>query len=103
MDLMDKEHYLNIIELLKKTLEFYADETNYSGAMGNAAMIEMDRGEQARFTLKSIQSLMKQTQEMGDSFDELLKNVSAFKEDDPKENPMDKLLKDIQKLKDGGN
>jgi len=101
MELLDKEHYVNIIELLKIALEFYAKENNYSGHMGNAAPIDMDRGEQARFTLKNVESILKQTQEMGDNIDELMKNYGVAGEANV--NPMEKLLKDIEKLKNNGD
>ena len=39
---------------------------------------------------------------MGDNIDELLKSYGSSSEATTA-NPMDKLLKDIQKLKDGGN
>ena len=44
----------NLIELLRQALLFYANENNYSGAMGNAALIEIDKGSQAKFALTKI-------------------------------------------------
>ena len=107
MELLDKEHYINIIELLKQSLEFYANSSNYNGVPEkdfkgfSESLIIKDRGEQARFALKSVASILKQTQEMGDNLDELLKNVGSG--DAEAENTMEELLKKMQNLKDDGN
>ena len=108
MELLDKEHYVNIIELLKKSLEFYAKEDNYEKRPVThicvetmTSNVELDQGGQARFTLKSVESILKQTQEMGDNIDELMKNYGVAGEANV--NPMEKLLKDIEKLKNSGN
>ena len=46
------EEYENLISVMKKALEFYADQRNYDGPMGNAALIDLDEhGSQARLLL----------------------------------------------------
>ena len=36
------EEYENLISVMKKALEFYADQRNYDGPMGNAALIDLE-------------------------------------------------------------
>lgn len=57
---MNNTQYENIIVLLKKALEFYADEDNYvQKAVGSELVtrIEMDNGYQARFAIDNINKL----------------------------------------------
>lgn len=99
MELLDKEHYLNIIELLKRALEFYADEKQYTGSHPR---IELDGGVQAQFALNSVAAILKQTQEMGDNIDELMKSYGTSSEE-VNINPMEKFMEEIEKLKKSGN
>jgi hypothetical protein len=52
------EQYENLVALLKQALKFYANSSNYHGAMGTIAPIDSDeQGSQARFALKKIEEL----------------------------------------------
>ena len=49
------DEYYNIVELLKKALEFYAADDNYTQkTMEDPKMVELDRGSQARFALDKL-------------------------------------------------
>jgi aminopeptidase N len=61
---MENEENPNLVELLKQALLFYADETNYTGAMGNYALITADKGSQARFALTKIEEFTKNNNEL---------------------------------------
>jgi len=64
------EEYENVIALMKKALEFYADPKNYTGTM---AMIDLDeQGSQARFALKQAEDLIEQNLKMQEDYDRLM-------------------------------
>jgi hypothetical protein len=66
------EEYQNLVNLLKTTLEFYADERNYAGYMGNPASIDLDEhGSQARFVLAKVKELEELNQKMQDDYDRI--------------------------------
>ena len=73
---MDDDVYLNTINLLKKALEFYANESNYENNIplnGElCSYVELDNGEQARFALKKI------NEEIIDYYDKIEKNIADF-------------------------
>ena len=55
---MSIEQYENLVELLKQALKFYANPSNYNGAMGTIAPIDSDEyGSQARFALSKIDEI----------------------------------------------
>ena len=60
---MNKDQYINIIELQKQALQFYADENNYVKKLPDLSInklvshIDLDKGTQARFVLNQIKSL----------------------------------------------
>ena len=67
------EDYQNIVELMKKALEFYADNNNYHGGMGNIALIDADeRGSQARFALFKLRNFSDERDEQEKDF---VKNI----------------------------
>lgn len=52
------EQYENLVALLKKALEFYANSSTYHSGMGTITSIGLDEyGYQARFALKKIEEL----------------------------------------------
>ncbi len=52
------EQYENLVVLLKKVLEFYANDNNYNGRKDIVGLIDKDGGSQARFALKKIEELV---------------------------------------------
>ena len=88
----------NHIELLRQALLFYADENNYHGAMGNAALIEMDKGSQARFALTNLDKLKDYDNKMEADY---LKNMDeAIKNEDSPENVL-KIIEGFKKIASG--
>lgn len=76
---MNSEQYENLIALLKKALEFYADQRNYDGPMGTISSISSDEyGSQARFALEQIKKLEALNLEAENDF---LKNAEALTEE----------------------
>jgi len=67
------EEYQNLVALLKTTLEFYADDTNYAEYMGNPATIALDAyGSQARFALSKIKEVETQSQKLLEDYEKLV-------------------------------
>lgn len=97
---MEKEHYENIIELLKRTLSFYSNVDNYVQNKNlNSkliSMIELDGGEQARKIIEHVNKLLKQEENVEDDYLKLIKN----KKEDLTE-LKEKIIKDIKDLKNG--
>jgi len=92
------EEYQNLIELLKKALEFYADTNNYHGAMGTVAMIDLDEhGSQARFALNKIKEMTDTKDKMEADF---VKNMGEAIENNES---TDNMLKIIEEFKNLGN
>ena len=64
------EEFENVIALMKKALEFYADPKNYEGTI---PMIDLDeQGSQARFALKQAEELIEQNRKMQEDYDNLI-------------------------------
>lgn len=77
------EEYLNLIELVKKALEFYAEEENYKGYYTGkeveSALVGVDNGNQARFALEKIKTFQDDRDEQEKEF---IKNmISAIEAD----------------------
>ena len=76
------EEYNNLIELVKKALEFYGDEDNYvEKPMNNVltSMVELDAGSQAKFALEKIKTFQDDRDEQEKEF---VKNmISAIEAD----------------------
>lgn len=64
--------YQNLIELLKKTLEFYANKENWLFYKDKDASAALDEGTQARFALEKIKEFNKN---QTDSIEEYVKNI----------------------------
>ena len=94
------EEYQNILELLKRALEFYADTRNYEGSMGTVASIALDEyGSQARFALAKIKEIKDGEEKMQSDYDKIVNNMS----DEINKNPManidyGKLIEEYRKL-----
>lgn len=76
MELRDKEQYENIIELLKRTLSFYANKKNYGDFIIENSIIDMDRGQQARFTINQVKNIMKMLDGSKPDYDELINDAN---------------------------
>jgi hypothetical protein len=64
------EEYENVIALMKKALEFYADPKTYDGTV---SLIDIDeQGSQARFALKQTGELIEQNRKMQEDYDRLM-------------------------------
>ena len=64
------EEYENVIALMKKALEFYADPKNYEGTI---PLIDYDeQGSQARFALKQTKELIEANRKMQEDYDKLV-------------------------------
>ena len=97
------EEYQNLVNLLKTTLEFYADQRNYAGYMGNPASIDLDEhGSQARFVLAKVKELEELNQKMQDDYDKLMLDAETM-ESDGETNPIDLINIFIQTRDDDKN
>lgn len=97
------EEYENIILLLKKTLEFYADKTNYGNYMGNPSNIDLDEhGSQARFVLKQADDLIEQNRKMQEDYDKLVAAGEMLQATEDKADP-EKLMNFFKILGDERN
>jgi len=106
--MMNNTDYQNLIELLKKTLEFYANQNNYSTYFGSGietshgslakmqqSRIELDRGYQAQFALKKIKEIFNYNNDMKLEYvEELKKKVENIEDDD-----IDGLIDVVNQLK----
>lgn len=93
--------YQNLIELLKKTLEFYSNQDNYIEKPlndGLVSLIEMDGGQQADFALKKIKEF---NQNRNDNVEEYLKNIAETLEENDDVDDLYKKLTELRKLADG--
>jgi len=97
MKMMSHEEYENLIMLQKKALEFYADKNNYHGAMGNAAMVDIDEhGSQARFALKKVQETLDKNQKLQDDYNKVIgETINAIEKHPFDITGMIKTLKNI--------
>lgn len=67
------EEYENLIALLEKALEFYANKTNYDNYMGNPSNIDLDEhGSQARFALSKSKEMTENARKMQEDYDRLM-------------------------------
>jgi len=75
---MEKENYENIINLLKQTLEFYADDNTYSQSESeNEGIIKIfnDKGEYAKKTLKLVNDLEKSIESYENDYEKYMKSA----------------------------
>lgn len=96
MDLKNKEHYENVISLLKRGLELYANEDDYEVKDDVSSPIQKDRGTNARFILDQTNKITDEITILDDDFD-MLFNVNKDNID-PKT-----LMKKITNLLDDRN
>jgi len=107
------EEYQNLVELLKKALEFYADSSSYQVPAQSdndyvyncmrpefhLKRVEIDGGSQARFALAKIKEIKDAEGKMQDDYDKIVNNMS----DEINKNPMadidyKKLIEEYRKL-----
>jgi cytochrome c peroxidase len=63
------EEYQNLIGLMKKALEFYADPKNYEGECeDNTPIVADELGSQARFVLEKLEQLENLNKVMEDEY-----------------------------------
>ncbi len=93
------EDYQNLVIVLKKALEFYANKSNYDAKhpINNVlfSYIEMDCGSQAKFALEKIQELEKNYKNMEDDF---VKNISISIQNNEKMPKILEMIEDFRKL-----
>jgi len=104
------EGYQNIIELLKRTLQFYALKENYTvnHPVNNElfSFVEMDGGSQARFTLDKVRELDELNEKMERDYNaeiDALQNMSDSElESFGETNPLD-LIKAFKTFTNDNN
>ena len=98
------EEYQNLIELLKKALEFYADKKNYIQKAGGynelTSQIELDGGSQAQFALEKIKELSEFNKNIENDF---VKNITNAIENEENTENIFKLIEDFKNLKNEDN
>jgi hypothetical protein len=83
------EEYENLIALLEKALEFYADPKNYEGTV---AMIDHDEyGSQARFALSKSKEMVDNAHKMQEDYDRLMAAGEMLQATEDKADP-EKLM-----------
>ena len=103
------EEYNNLIELLKKALEFYADENNYSIEIyiedndvtkntKSPSMVALDGGTQAKFALEKIATFQDDRDEQEKEF---VKNMISAIESDANQDTVLGLIEEYKKQTDG--
>jgi len=74
------DQLLNVIELMKKGLEFYSNSRNYDGPMGTIAPIADDEyGSQARFVLEQLKTIENINHEMEKDYETLINDFNIKK------------------------
>jgi hypothetical protein len=72
------EELQNLVALMQKALEFYANKENYKGHPSAStcgtptSLVEMDEGFQAQFALNTAQQITEQNQKMQNDYDKLV-------------------------------
>jgi len=94
------EDYQNLISLLKKALEFYADKENYLFYTHKDAPIALDEGTQARFALDKIKEITAANEKMEADF---VKNMSEAIENNENTEDMLKIIEEFKNLGDANN
>jgi hypothetical protein len=93
------EDYQNLVIVLKKVLEFYANKENYevNVPQNNVlyAYIEMDKGAQAKFALEKIQEFEKNGKRMEDEF---IKNLTTAIQNNEEMPKMLQMIEDFRKI-----
>lgn len=93
------EEYQSLVELLKQALKFYANPSNYIGAMGTIAPIDSDEhGSQARFALEKIEELEKINKNIENDYDRIVNNVLKSFENNQDNLDSQKIINSIKDL-----
>jgi len=99
---MEKEHYENIIALLKQTLEFYGDENTYTQSESekeSIIKIFKDKGEYARNILKIINDLEKSNKSFENDYEKYVNNEQTDLNVNDQTNKILNKLKNLNKWK----
>lgn len=86
---MSNEQYENLIALLEKALEFYAEKSNYDkvnfvNGKGNISKIDMDEyGSQARFALLKIKETLDADKKLDDDYNRVIGETMGAIEKNP--------------------
>lgn len=80
---MNNEEYLNLIELLKKALEFYANKKNYGIVRRNAPIDADEYGSQARFALKKVEETLDADKKLQEDYNKVISETIKAIEDTP--------------------
>jgi hypothetical protein len=101
------EEYQNVIELLKLTLKFYADNNNYvypdNSPATRRSLIEIDGGSQARFALEQVNQLDELNKKMQEDYDNAMINMINMVEDREEDIDTLKLVEEYKKLGNENN
>jgi len=84
---MNSEQYTNLISLLQKALEFYANHDNYIANQfinGEAySKIEIDDGSQANFTLKRVEETLEADKKLQEDYNRVINETIEAIENHP--------------------
>ena len=93
------DDYVNIIELLKQALKFYADTNNYNVNRKISdeifSAIQMDSGTQARFALDRAKVFIDDREKNENDYNKLVKSVENLSEEEQM-----KLISDSLNIKE---
>ena len=101
------ENYKNLIILMKKTLEFYANGNNYivNNSIGGElfSMISTDGGSQAKFVLKLVDDLENTSKKMEDEYINEIAQLNSNSLMDESNYSTDEMLEMLNELKNLSN
>jgi hypothetical protein len=84
--ILSTDDYINIIELLKQALKFYANTNNYSVNRKVSdsifSAIQMDSGVQARFAIEKIKALIEEKEKTVKYYNEIVKSSENLSEEE---------------------
>lgn len=80
MSYFNNDELLNLLDLTKRVLEFYADSNNYH----ENGTIYLDKGEHARTTLNIVDNVIKTHENIDEVMDEELKKILNIFDDEDK-------------------
>ncbi len=84
------EEYENLIALLEKALEFYANKENYKNrpfGIELVSSVEMDEGSQARFALEQSKILIEVNRKLQEDYDKLMAAADQLQATDDMADP----------------
>lgn len=99
------ESYQNLIELLKKALEFYASDETYKYIHDDirTSLIVVDKGSQARFALSKITEFEKINQDILDEYNKYADNYLNDVDSDSENTDVENIINSIKSIGNGEN